>query len=112
MPHCSTKPEGKRQANLQRYVLPSVGLLPARSKVPPERVNVMHLNNVPGPDDLLHRQVQNWWRTDALGTIYDDKPLPVRSHIVSLSPWLDENGMLHWSNYNANLILDSANVDK
>ena len=28
----------------------------------------MHFNTMPSPDDLLHRQVENWWRTDACGT--------------------------------------------
>ena len=38
---------------------------------PPEGLHVMHIHTVPSPDDLLHKQMQNWWRTDSLGTKYE-----------------------------------------
>ena len=30
----------------------------------------MYVHTVPTSDDLLHKQMQNWWRTDSFGTKY------------------------------------------
>ena len=38
---------------------------------PPEGLHVMHVQTVPSPDDLLHKQMQNWWRNDSFGTKYE-----------------------------------------
>ena len=38
--------------------------------VAPESLHVMHVYTVPTSDDLLHKQMQNWWRTDSFGTKY------------------------------------------
>ena len=37
----------------------------------PESCHVMHIHTVPSSDDLLHKQMQNWWRTDSFGTKYE-----------------------------------------
>ena len=42
-----------------------------KSLVAPESLHVMFVHTVPSDDDLLHRQVQNWWRTDSFGTKYE-----------------------------------------
>ncbi|KAL9972907.1 hypothetical protein ACROYT_G019299 [Oculina patagonica] len=34
-------------------------------------LHVMHIHTVPSPDDLLHKQMQNWRRTDSFGTKYE-----------------------------------------
>ena len=39
--------------------------------VPPEQSHKMHVNLIQSSDDLLHRQVQNWWRTDLFGTKFE-----------------------------------------
>lgn len=39
-----------------------------KSLVTPESLHVMLIHKVPSEDDLLHRQVQNWWRTDSFDT--------------------------------------------
>ena len=31
----------------------------------------MHIHTVPSSDDLLHQQMQNWWRTDSFGAKYE-----------------------------------------
>ena len=41
-----------------------------KSLVTPESLHVMLIHTVPSEGDLLHRQVQNWWRTDSFGTKY------------------------------------------
>ena len=46
-----------------------------KSLVAPESLHVMFIHTVPSDDDLLHRQVQNWWRTDSLGTKYEQTSL-------------------------------------
>ena len=42
-----------------------------KSLVAPESLHVTFIHTVPLDDDLLHRQVQNWWRTDLFGTKYE-----------------------------------------
>ena len=52
--------------------------------VAPDSLLVMHVHTVPTSDDLLHKQMQNWGRTDSFGTKYqqasprslDDKKAP------------------------------------
>ena len=39
--------------------------------VTPESLHVMLVHTVPSDDNLLHRQVQNWRRTDSFGTKYE-----------------------------------------
>ena len=39
--------------------------------VPPEHSHMMHVKWIQSPDDLLHRQVQNWWRTDLFRTKFE-----------------------------------------
>ena len=39
--------------------------------IAPESFHVMHIHTVPSSDDLLHKQMQNWWRTDSFGTKYE-----------------------------------------
>ena len=41
-----------------------------KSLVTPESLHVMLIHTVPSEDDLLHRQVEHWWRTDLFGTKY------------------------------------------
>ena len=45
-------------------------------------------------ENLVVKVSQQSAYPDELASLKAKKPLPVRSHIVSLSPWLDENGML------------------
>ena len=42
-----------------------------RGFVASESLHVMHVHTIPSTDDLLHLQMQNWWRTDSFGTKYD-----------------------------------------
>ena len=53
------------QGSLMLYLLAWLGVkgFPA-----PESLHVMH--TVPTSVDLLHKQMQNWWRTDSFGTKY------------------------------------------
>ena len=38
----------------------------------------MHVHTVPTSDDLLHKQMQNWWQTDSFGTKYQQaSPRPL-----------------------------------
>lgn len=46
-----------------------------KSFIPSECLRVMHIHRVPSSDDLLHQQIQNWWRTDSFATKYQqDSP--------------------------------------
>ena len=39
--------------------------------IAPESFHVMHIHTVPSWDDLLHKQMHKWWRTDSFGTKYE-----------------------------------------
>ena len=64
---CRVSP-GQPSAVLTAFWLTLTGSV--KSLVAPESLHVMFIRMVPSNDDLLHRQVQNWWRTDSFSTKY------------------------------------------
>ncbi|KAK3739937.1 hypothetical protein QZH41_015978, partial [Actinostola sp. cb2023] len=44
-----------------------------KSVVPPERLHVMHVHRVRNAEEQLLQRVEEWWRTDAFGTKYENE---------------------------------------